>query len=126
MHPQQSSQELFRAGRKKQIIDVFGPWAWADEMPLEKLQALPAAKSLGLTIVKLASLQYLRFPLIGCPRITSDQVLEWDLECEGVDKAEIPFAILDSLVDTHGIDLTGLSLSATSRGTRFRTHRLMP
>ena len=126
MHPQQSSQELFRAGRKKQIIDVFGPWAWADEMPLDKLQALPAAKSLGLTVVKLASLQYLCFPLIGCPRITSDQVLEWDFECEGVDKAEIPFAILDSLVDTHGIDLTGLSLSATSRGTRFRTHRLMP
>ena len=56
MHPQQSSQELFRAGRKKQIIDVFGPWAWADEMPLDKLQALPAAKSLGPTVVKLASL----------------------------------------------------------------------
>lgn len=45
---------------------------------------------------------------------------------EGPEANQVPFDILDSLVDKHDIDITGLKWSATARGTRFRTHRLMP
>lgn len=48
LHPMESDQELFRAGRKKKIIDVFGSWQWADEMAVNLLQTLPNAKWLGL------------------------------------------------------------------------------
>ena len=59
-------------------------------------------------------------------RVAADQILEWDFALEGQDSNEIPFSVLDALMDTHGMDLTGLKWSATVRGTRFRTHRLMP
>ena len=59
-------------------------------------------------------------------RVAAAQILEWDFELEGQDSNEIPSSVLDALTDTHGMDLTGLKWSATIRGTRFRTHRLMP
>lgn len=51
-------------------------------------------------------------------RVAAAQILEWDFELEGQDSNDGS--------DTHGMDLTGLKWSATVRGTRFRTHRLMP
>jgi hypothetical protein len=57
------------------------------------------------------------------PHIRPSEVLLWgfDLTSNG----EIPFDILDQLLDVHGLDFTGLTLSATPRGNLYRTHRLM-
>ena len=47
LHPEASTQELFKVGRKRKITDIFGSWTWADELQLDKLHVLPPVKSLG-------------------------------------------------------------------------------
>lgn len=138
LHPQESTQELFKVGRKRKITDIFGSWTWADELQLDKLHVLPPVKRLSrighflcchLMIPRVCLFFWIGFvwlPPCGNLRVKAQDILEWDFELEGMSADEVPFAILDSLMDNHGMDFTALKFSATPRGTRFRTHRLMP
>ena len=57
------------------------------------------------------------------PVVKTTDVLEWGFDLT-VDH-ELTFETLDAVMDKHRIDITGLSLTSTSRGNRYRTYRLM-
>lgn len=50
-------------------------------------------------------------------------VLEWGFDL--TEDNELTYDTLDDLVDKHGLDITGLSLSSTPRGNTYRAYRLM-
>ena len=97
----------FKPGRKKQILDIFGEWVPADELPVEETQVLP-------NVVQPAS-----------------KVLVWDfepepsIETDDPNRVLIPFHVFDKIIDIHNIDVTGLTMSGTRRGNLYRMHRMM-
>lgn len=97
-HPQMSKEANMRQGRKKQILDVFGPWVPCEQVEVSSLEPLPPSV------------------------IKADQVCWWGFELEDGDK--IPFDVLDGIMD-DGMDITGLNMSSTPRGNLYRAHRLM-
>lgn len=97
--PGTTSSANSRGGRKAQVVDLFGPWGPADALSLEEMGALPD------------------------PVVKTTDVLEWGFDLT-VDH-ELTFETLDAVMDKHRIDITGLSLTSTSRGNRYRTYRLM-
>lgn len=99
MHPLKSTECKFIAGKKKQMLDIFGSWMDVDGFSLSELENLPS------------------------PILHPKNVLAWGFEL--TESSEIPFEVLDLLLDNKGLDFTGLSLSATARGNLYRTHRLM-
>lgn len=105
-HPLQSPEMNFRAGRKKKVLDLFGPWVPAQDLALRETETMPSVMQ------------------------PANKVLTWDFEPE-VDHGHdpngvlIPFAVFDQLMDIHRIDVTGLHLSSTKRGNLYRTHRPM-
>lgn len=104
LHPLESPEFNFRPGRKKKVLDVFGPWIPANEESLAETEVLPSVMQ------------------------PSSTVLVWDFEVEieeGKDGVYIPFSVFDQCLDVHRIDCTGLSYSSTKRGNLYRTHRLM-
>ena len=104
-HPLDSPEQNFRAGRKKKILDIFGPWGPSDTLPLTSSETLPSVMQ------------------------PHQKVLLWDFEPEidekNAEQVTIPFSVLDQVMDIHHIDITGLSMSSTKRGNLYRTHRLM-
>jgi len=96
--PPLAKQSHFRPGRRKEVLDVFGKWEPIDQVPLANLPEPPM------------------------PLLRPEEVLEWGFELQD---HLIPFAVFDKLLDYHGIDMTSLSQSSTSRGNLYRTHRLM-
>ena len=42
-HPNFSKKDNFKPRHKNAVLDLFGPWTWADLQPLEELQQLPDA-----------------------------------------------------------------------------------
>jgi hypothetical protein len=99
LHPLKTTECKFASGKKKQMLDIFGAWVSVDSLILSDIENLPS------------------------PVIRPPDVLLWGFDF--TDNSEIPFSVLDSLLDDHGLDFTGLSLSATARGNLYRTHRLM-
>lgn len=99
LHPLKSTERKFASGKKKQILDIFGRWLPVDSFQVGDLEELPK------------------------PLVDPKDILLWNFEL--TEDSEIPFSTLDQLLDVHGIDFTGLSLSATHRGNLYRTHRLM-
>ena len=97
--PGLSRQATGRTGRKKEVIDVFGPWSPVDQLPLNKVLAMPS------------------------PLVNAADVLDWGFELEA--PALIPFDVLDRLMDEHGVDVTGFTYSMTPRGNSYRAHRHM-
>lgn len=97
--PGQSKKANHKGGKKKLVMDIFGPWFPADSLTLANLQALPP------------------------PLVKADDVLEWGFGL--TEDKQIPFETLDVIMDKHGIDITGLTLSSTSRGNQYRMYRLM-
>lgn len=97
--PGTSKEANLRAGRKKDIVDIFGPWVATDSLSLADVMEFPD------------------------PHIDPEDVLEWNFDL--TDAGELTFEVLDRLVDEHKIDITGLSVSSTTRGNVYRTHRLM-
>jgi len=50
-------------------------------------------------------------------------VWEWGFDL--TESHELKFETLDDIMDKHNLDITGLNLTSTSRGNRYRTYRLM-
>jgi len=104
-HPLSSPEKNFRVGRKKKILDLFGPWVPVADLSLSETESLPSVMQ------------------------PASKVLCWDFEPEEDDSgsggASVPFTVFDQLMDIHHIDVTGLSLSSTKRGNLYRTHRMM-
>jgi hypothetical protein len=96
--PGTSSSANSRAGRKSQVVDIFGPWGPVDTLRLEDVGALPD------------------------PVVKNEDILEWGFDL--TQDHELTFETLDAVMD-HNIDITGLSLTSTSRGSKYRTYRLM-
>jgi len=97
--PGTSSSANSRAGRKAQVVDIFGPWGPAEALRLEDVGALPD------------------------PVVKNQDILEWGFDL--TKDHELDFETLDAVMDKHNIDITGLSLTSTSRGNKYRTYRLM-
>ena len=97
-HPSYGKEASLRQGRKKVILDLFGEWKPADTMTLHDLEVLPPS------IVK------------------SDKILLWGFQ---LDEGQLPFEVIDQIVDQLQIDVTGVLLSSTTRGNLYRAHRLM-
>ena len=99
--PELARVESFRGGRKKQVIDVFGPWTPVDEMPAE-----------ALTKCRLPD-----------PIVYAQSVLEANFEL--TDNQTLPYDVLDAMRTRHSIDLTGFNLSMTRHGNIYRSYVLM-
>ena len=97
--PGTSSSASSRGGRKTQVVDVFGPWGPAEALRLEDVGALPD------------------------PVVKNQDILEWGFDL--TQDNELTFDTLDVVMDQHKIDITGLSLTSTSRGSKYSTYRLL-
>ena len=53
--------------------------------------------------------------------ISKESILIGPIE---LDDGKLPFATLDALIDTHGIDITGLRWTRTKLGSVYRSYRL--
>ncbi len=99
--PGRSSQQNFRGGKKKQVVDIFGAWA-----PLDAV-----------------SLQELSHAIVPDPLVNLEDVLECNFEWTKEDT--LPYDIFDALRLQHGIDVTGLNSSLTHGGNLYRSYALM-
>lgn len=99
--PGQSKKANHKGGKKKLVIDIYGPWGPASSVAIADLQVLP----------------------LPPPLVQAADVLEWGFDL--TEDKQIPFETLDMIMDKHGIDITGLTLSSTSRGNQYRMYRLM-
>ena len=97
--PGRSASANAKAGRKAQVMDIFGPWHPADSLRLDDLEPLPT------------------------PVVKTTDVWEWGFDL--TESHELKFETLDDIMDKHNLDITGLNLTSTSRGNRYRTYRLM-
>ena len=97
--PGASSSASLRPGKKAKVIDIFGPWEQYDELKVE------TAASASV-------------PSVRVPR---DDVLLMNVELDA--DLRIPFAAF-ALRNTHGIDVSAISLSLTHRGNLYRAHVL--
>jgi len=97
--PGESNKANQKAGPKRSVIDMFGSWQPADEVLLAALVPLPK------------------------PEIKRADVLEWGFDLTNAN--ELPFETLDNIMDQHKIDITGLTLTNTPRGNKYRTYRLL-
>ena len=99
--PQLAPEANFRGGKKKQILDVFGPWSPVDELAAGDLETC----RLPEPIVHIQSVLEANFDL------TEHQTL--------------PYQVFDTLRNRHSIDLTGFSASMTRHGNLYRSYVLM-
>lgn len=98
--PRLANAETFRRGKRKQVIDIFGPWE-----PYEQLSHDEA--------------HVYAMPTVLCTRA---DVLIANVNLED---GRIPFTVFDSLRMAHGIDTTALSVSQTHYGNLYRAFVLM-
>ena len=89
-----------RSGRARARPDIFAGWG-----PLSAREVAPGDLSLPPVITPASS------------------VLAGNVELD--EEGCIPFENLDRLQTEHGIDVSGLSVSRTSRGNQYRAHLLM-
>lgn len=87
--------------KKKQILDVFGPWTPVDEMPV-----------VDLTKCRLPD-----------PILQIECVLEANFDL--TENQTLPYDVFDALRTRHSIDLTGFNLSMTRHGNLYRSYVLM-
>jgi hypothetical protein len=80
-------------------MDIFGPWYPAESFRLDDLDPLPT------------------------PVVKTTDVWEWGFDL--TENHELKFETLDDIMDKHNLDITGLNLTSTSRGNKYRTYRLM-
>ena len=99
--PELAAVENYRGGKKKMLLDVFGPWRSTDAM-------------------RLADLREHRLPE---PLVSLESILEANFEFES--DGALPYDVFDSLRTRHGIDLTGFNTSMTQRGNLYRSYVLM-
>ena len=99
--PQLARQENFRGGKKKQMIDVYGPWSPADEMASVDLKTC----------------------CLPDPIVHIHSVLEANFDL--TEQQTLPYHVFDTLRNRHSIDLTGFSASMTRHGNLYRSYVLM-
>ena len=90
----------FRRGRKQQTVDIFGQWRPMADLTVKEAREV----EMPLVLVAVAD------------------ILEYNFDLE---EGKVPFKILDSLRQHHGIDVTGLSVSQTANGNVYRAYVLM-
>ena len=92
-------KETVAGGRHKKAVDIFGQWCPYVRVALEDAghYKMPAAN------------------------ISKESILIGPIE---LDDGKLPFATLDALIDTHGIDITGLRWTRTKLGSVYRSYRL--
>ena len=100
--PSMTAAANFKAGRKRQVVDIFGEWRSAE----------------GLSMIEARDLKL----VLPNPLIPASSVLEANFELE---KGKIPYGVLDRLRENHHIDVTGLSISLTEGGNLYRAYALM-
>ena len=98
--PPLAAKADFKGGRKKMIVDVFGPWKPLAQCTLDELHDTDTP----------------------CCLVSHDVVLEMNVE---LDNGKIPFSAFDALRNKHGIDVTGFTTSLTQGGNLYRAHCLM-
>ena len=98
-HPSMSKEANLKAGRKRNILDLFGEWSPADELAVGEVEPLPPSV------------------------LTPSRILLWGFVLE--EGTLLPFKVLDQIMDLDFVDLTGLKISSTKRGAMYRAHRLM-
>ena len=93
--------ESFRAGKKKQILDIFGPW----------------------TTMQNRTMRQLGESNLPDPVVSLRQILEcnFDLSEEGT----LPYDVFDALRTQHDIDVTSFSSSMTHKGNLYRNYALL-
>ena len=99
--PNLARTENFRGGKKKNVLDLFGPWVPIDELSAEATRRC-------------------RLP---CPLVQVRSILECNYEF--TDEGGLPYDVFDALRARHGIDLTGFNISMTQRGNMYRSYVLM-
>ena len=101
--PELARVENFRGGRKKQMLDAFGPWVPVDDMAAQTLQQCR-----------------LPDPIVN---VRSTSILEANFTL--TEKQTLPYDVLDGIRNAHSIDSTGFSMSMTRRGNVYRSYVLM-
>ena len=99
--PQLAPEANFRGGKKKQILDVFGPWSPESE--------------LGTSDMRL-----MRLP---DPIVHTHAILEANFDF--TENGTLPYDVFDTLRTRHSIDLTGFNASMTRHGNMYRSYVLM-
>ena len=99
--PGRSATVDFRKGRKKHVVDIYGPWKPLNSFRVDELEGTMMPDSL----VPLRAVLLMNFELNR--------------------ENEIPFRVFDQLRKVHGKDCTALSLSQTKNGNVYRNHVLM-
>ena len=96
-----AAAETFRSGKKKIILEVFGPWTALD----------------GLTMAQMRTCRIL------AAMVNVHDVMECNFELSS--ESTLPYDVFDALRRRHGIDVTGLSTSMTHRGNLYRSYALL-
>ena len=94
--PPEAQEAAFKKGTKRLVSDLFGPWTAVETWQLDRLRdvVLP--------------------PAILDPQDILETATE--LNSDGT----IPYQVLDTLRLQHGLDMTALGVSSTSRGNAYR------
>ena len=99
--PELSRMENFRSGSKKNVLDVFGPWAAVSELSHAVLKTCRLPPGL----------------------VDAASVLECNFDLD--DESCLPYDVFDALRTRHSIDLSGFNSSFTQRGNKYRNYVLM-
>ena len=99
--PALARTENYRGGKKRMVLDVFGPWVPRNEVSVQVIKQC-------------------RHP---SPLVRVQSILECNflLSSDGA----LPYDVFDALRTRHNIDLTGFNSSMTQRGNMYRSYVLM-
>ena len=92
--------KISNRGRGKDCVDLFGPWRSASM----------------LTLMETADME------LPSAVVDRSKVLMGPID---LDDSKLTYQDLDTLIDTHRIDVTGLTWTQTKNGNAFRLYRLM-
>ena len=98
--PSFSAEASMKAGKKKQIVDIFGEWTRYEQLSIE------GAKNIEVSPVLIAPNAILLYNFDFADRL-------------------IPYDVFDHLRTRHGIDVTSLSVSLTAKGNLYRAAVLL-
>lgn len=103
--PPFDTQVAFKKGPKRTMVDIFGVWRPVDDIVLAQVR------------------EFAHFVLPATILSLSEEVIHSTLALEPDNS--ISYNDLDILRKDHGIDMTGLAVSATARGNQYRNYVLL-
>ena len=98
--PSFSAEASMKAGKKKQIVDIFGEWTRYEQLSIE------GANNIEVSPVLIAPNAILLYNFDFADRL-------------------IPYDVFDHLRTRHAIDVTSLSVSLTAKGNLYRAAVLL-